>query len=99
MDVWKRFRKSMGNKRFFKFLLDSLSIDKGDTAIGKGLKLPLVISTSIKAKALIGKKIININKYLNIIFNLLTSPLHQSLIADLSIFHTLWLELSMVDTI
>jgi hypothetical protein len=40
-------------------------MDKGETAIGKGLKLPLVMSTSIKAKALIGNKIKNINKYLN----------------------------------
>ena len=31
-------------------------MDNGDTAIGRGLKFPLVISTSIKAKALIGNK-------------------------------------------
>ena len=72
-----------------KLSLDFSSIDKGDTAIGNGLKLPLVMSTSIKAKALIGNKIININKYLNNIFNLLTFPLHQSLIANLSTFHSL----------
>ena len=54
---------------FSKFSLDSLSIDRGETAIGRGLKLPLVMSTSIKEKALIGNKIININKYLN---NILT---------------------------
>ena len=72
-----------------KLSLDLSSIDKGDTAIGSGLRLPLVISTSIKAKALTGKKIINISKYLNNIFNLLTSPLHQSLIVNLSIFHNL----------
>ena len=35
---------------FSKFSLESLSIDKGDTAIGSGFKLPLVISTSIKPK-------------------------------------------------
>ena len=35
----------------------SLSENKGETAIGRGFKLPLVISTSIKAKALIGIKI------------------------------------------
>ena len=37
-------------------------MDSGDTAIGSGFKLPLVISTSIKAKALNGEitnKIIN----------------------------------------
>ena len=39
--------------------------------------------------AALGKKIINISKYLNNIFNLLTSPLHQSLIVNLSIFHNL----------
>ena len=44
---------------FSKLFLDLSSIDKGDTANGSGLKFPLVISTSIKAKALIGIKIIN----------------------------------------
>ena len=36
-------------KIFSKFFLDSSSIDKGDTAIGNGLRLPLVMSTSINA--------------------------------------------------
>ena len=34
-------------KIFSKFCFDSLSIDKGETAIGSGFKFPLVISTSI----------------------------------------------------
>ncbi len=59
-------------KIFLKFFFDSLSIDKGDTATGSGFKFPLVISTSIKAKALMGIIINNINKYLNNIFILLT---------------------------
>ena len=42
-------------KIFSKFFLEFSSIDNGDTAIGSGFKLPLVISTSIKANALIGK--------------------------------------------
>ena len=44
--------------------LDSLSKESGDTAMGKGLKLPLVISTSIKAKEFKGIKKNNIIKYL-----------------------------------
>ena len=43
------------------------SIDKGDTANGSGLRFPLVISTSIKAKALIGIKIIK-NKIIKFFF-------------------------------
>ena len=74
---------------FSKLFFDTSSMDSGDTATGRGFKLPLVISTSIKAKALKGSRIVNISKYLNIIFNLLTSPLHQSLIVNLSIFHNL----------
>ena len=35
-------------KIFSKFFLDSSSIDSGETAIGNGFRLPLVISTSIK---------------------------------------------------
>ena len=35
-------------KRFFKFLLDSLSIDKGDTAIGKGFKLTYLFLISLR---------------------------------------------------
>ena len=35
----------------------SSSIDNGETANGSGFRFPLVISTSIKAKALIGIKI------------------------------------------
>ena len=34
---------------FSNSLTDFLSKDSGDTAIGRGLKFPLVISTSIKA--------------------------------------------------
>ena len=52
-------------KIFLKFSFDLLSIDKGDTATGSGFKFPLVISTSIKAKALVGIIISNINKYFN----------------------------------
>ena len=59
-------------KIFLKFSFDFLSIDKGDTATGNGFKFPLVISTSIKAKALVGIITSNINKYLNNIFILLT---------------------------
>jgi len=36
-------------KIFSKFFLDVSSIDNGETAIGRGFKLPLVMSTSIKA--------------------------------------------------
>ena len=48
---------------FSKPFLDTSSIDKGDTAKGSGFKFPLVISTSIKAFALIG---ININNKIKI---------------------------------
>ena len=49
-----------------KLSLEFLSIAKGETATGNGFKFPLVISTSIKAKALIGSSKINkINKFLN----------------------------------
>jgi len=41
---------------FSKLFLDLSSIDKGETANGRGFKFPLVISTSIKAIALIGEK-------------------------------------------
>ena len=42
-------------------------MDNGDTAIGNGFKLPLVMSTSIKAKALFGKNSIKASiKILNI---------------------------------
>ena len=41
---------------FLKPFLEASSIDKGETARGSGFKFPLVISTSIKAKALIGIK-------------------------------------------
>ena len=66
-----------------------LSIDSDVTAMGRGFKLPLVISTSINANALKGNKINKINKYLNIMINLLTSLLHQNSIANLSISHIL----------
>ena len=39
-----------------KFFLDVSSIDNGETASGRGFKFPLVISTSINAKAFIGIK-------------------------------------------
>jgi hypothetical protein len=45
---------------FSKLFLDLSSIDKGETANGSGFRFPLVISTSIKAKALIGIKAIKI---------------------------------------
>ena len=50
---------------FSKPFLDSSSIDSGETANGSGFKFPLVISTSIKAFALIG---ININYNIKIFF-------------------------------
>ena len=53
-----------------KFSLDFSSIDNGETATGSGLKFPLVISTSIKAKVLMGNRIKNKIKYLNIILSL-----------------------------
>ena len=55
---------------FLKLSFEFLSIAKGETATGRGFKFPLVISTSIKAKALIGNKINNMNKHLN---NILSS--------------------------
>ena len=45
---------------FQNFFLDFSSIDKGETANGKGFKLPLVISTSIKLNDFIGKNNIKI---------------------------------------
>ena len=54
---------------FSKFFLEFSSIDKGETAIGKGLRFPLVISTSINALDLNGNnKNKKINKILNIIY-------------------------------
>ena len=50
---------------FSKPFLESSSIDRGETANGSGFKFPLVISTSIKAFALIG---ININNNTKIFF-------------------------------
>ena len=44
---------------FSKLFLDLSSIDKGETARGKGLRLPLVISTSIKPNDFIGINKIN----------------------------------------
>ena len=41
---------------FSKLFFDLSSIDKGETANGSGFKFPLVISTSIRAKALSGSK-------------------------------------------
>ena len=71
----------------------SWSIDNGDTAIGKGLRFPLVISTSINAIDFMGSNIKNISRYLNIIFIPPTSLLRQNLIVNLSIFHSQLLEL------
>ena len=52
--------------------VEALSTDKGDTAIGSGFKFPLVISTSIRAKELVGNtRIKNKIKYL-FINNILT---------------------------
>ena len=50
---------------FLKPFLDTSSIDNGETAIGSGFKFPRVISTSIKAFALIG---ISINNKIKIFF-------------------------------
>ena len=47
---------------FSKLFLEVSSMDKGDTAKGSGFKFPLVISTSISAKAFKGIKIRNILK-------------------------------------
>ena len=53
---------------FSKLILEFSSIDKGETAKGRGFKLPLVISTSINANALIGRNIKNKLKiFLNIV--------------------------------
>ena len=81
----------------FKLLLDLLSVDSGDTAIGNGFKLPLVISTSIKAIALIGIKTNNNTKKFKYLIILLTSLLHQNLTVNLSIFHNLLLALLEAD--
>ena len=53
---------------FSNFSFDKLFVDSGDTAIGNGDKLPLVISTSINAKAFVGKSSINKNIYLKILY-------------------------------
>ena len=82
------------SKASLSFSLD----DSDDTAIGKGLKLPLVISTSIKANDLNGNKIKKItNNSLILFFILLTSLLHQSLTVSLSIYHNPLLVLLKVD--
>ena len=49
--------KSFIFKILLKFFLELASIDNGDTAIGRGFKFPLVISTSINANVLVVKKI------------------------------------------
>ena len=84
---------------FSKLVFDFSSIDKGETATGKGFKLPLVISTSISANELFVKNIIT-NNDLNIFYNThnmhsnpLTFLLHQNLIVTLSIFHIQYLVL------
>ena len=46
-------------KIFSKFFLDSSSIDSGETAIGNGFRLPLVISTSIKPNDFTGIKTVS----------------------------------------
>ena len=62
--------------------LEVSSIESGDTATGSGFKLPLVISTSIKADTLNGKtikKVISKNLTISSLYiTLLTSPLHQN---------------------
>ena len=50
---------------FSKLFLEFSSIDKGETATGSGLRLPLVISTSIKPNDFIGDKIHKISKTIN----------------------------------
>ena len=55
-----------------KLLRDFSSIDKGETATGNGFKLPLVISTSINAKAFIGNMISSENKIFLIIIIILS---------------------------
>ena len=72
----------------FKYISSVVKFDdKDDTAIGKGFKLPLVISISIKARALNGKVLNNILKKNFLFIILLTFLLHQNLIVNLSIFH------------
>ena len=51
---------------FSKLFFDISSIDKGDTAKGRGFRFPRVISTSIKAKAFMGK--INVTNKIRIFF-------------------------------
>ena len=58
-----------GNLNPLPVAISPLAIDKGDTATGRGLRFPLVISTSIRAKALMGSKINSIIKYLKIILS------------------------------
>ena len=50
-----------GNLSPLPLAVSPLSIDKGETANGRGFKFPLVISTSIKAKAWVGIKTIKNN--------------------------------------
>ena len=74
----KIFKRIKSEKKLV--VIDDL-VDSGDTAIGSGFKFPLVISTSIKAKALKGKIINNmINKFfiINSYIILLASLLHQN---------------------
>ena len=74
--------------------------DSDDTANGKGLKLPLVISTSIKANDLNGNKINKIaNNNLALFFILLASLLRQNLTVNLSISHNQSLVLLKVGTV
>ena len=54
---------------------DLISTCRGETAIGRGSRLPLVISTSIKAKVLPKNTKLNININNNFSFILSTSPL------------------------
>ena len=48
---------SQPNHKFWKSLTDFDSTNKGDTAIGSGFRLPLVMSTSINPNEFFGSKI------------------------------------------
>ena len=62
-------------------------MDNGDTAMGNGFRLPLVISTSIKAKALIGIIKIKLNNIFLIIVILYPSNISLASKLSCSSFH------------